>query len=830
MSLLYLFAFGSGFAALSYQVAWSRMLSLTFGSSTLAVSSVVAGFMGGMGLGAWLYHRVGGRVHSALRAYAGLEIGIAISTACFTVLFLQLPHWFAAVAPTLPQGAGLDVFRILNVVVLLLVPSALMGATYPALCRALLQSAEEVERRLGWIYGLNTIGGAAGAVVAGFLMIEFLGAKGAVLVANGINVVVGVGALLLARRRLEISTLHDPSHVDESLPSDLPHWVTALVLFGSGLATLSYEIIWFRALHYILGPGTYVLSSVLTIFLLGLGSGGLLYRPAVRFGRPEWNLGFCQLGIATTAVLAIGGEQWILTDPLLFEQFSVNSPGLNAQPWEWRLAVGSAVALALMLPATLWMGLSFPLASRLFLGSVERVTARAGLAYLLSNLGSIVGAIGAAVWILPTLGTVGGTKLIIGLNITLALIVFLWAPGRSLRVLAIGLTAVPSLLALALPERLAFFPPSVTANKSGIEMLFEEESDLGTVQVFSAKGKQDARAIAIDGVIIGATKNFKKGLYAKQVLLAYLPMSLDRDIRHTLNLGVASSSTISALSRFRWVETLDAVEINPAVIRASSHFPDSVVLSDRRANLVVDDAIHYLLSTTKRYDLIINDAKQHLRFSGSSKVLSAEFYEYSLARLDDCGLFAQAIPTFHTDSSLQLILRTFRSVFPELEIFLSAPDSIVMVGSRCPIAGRDAPTREDLMEAGAAREIERTFLPNATALSALWVSSGAEVDDVVGDGPINSWDRLPLAFESFRISELSTVQSIKLILAPRLADPRGASPFSRSPDYESVYQINRAFLQHLDGKPHLARRILSQVLSEEPRHPLALRFVQQPSR
>ncbi|MBW2420925.1 MAG: spermidine synthase, partial [Deltaproteobacteria bacterium] len=168
--LLYLFAFSSGFAALIYQVAWSRMLSLTFGSSTLAVSAVVAGFMGGMGIGAWLYHRVGDRVSVALRAYGFLEIGIALSTALFSLLFLRLPHWFAAVAPMLPEGTGLDVFRVLNVFLLLLLPSALMGATYPALCQALIHSAHEVEQRLGWIYGLNTLGAATGAVAAGFLL------------------------------------------------------------------------------------------------------------------------------------------------------------------------------------------------------------------------------------------------------------------------------------------------------------------------------------------------------------------------------------------------------------------------------------------------------------------------------------------------------------------------------------------------------------------------------------------------------------------------------------------------------------------------------------
>ena len=304
-AILYLFAFASGFAALTYQVAWSRMLSMTFGSSTLAVSSVVAGFMGGMGIGAWLYHRVGDRVRSPLRAYALLEFGIAVSTATLTLIYLQLPHYFAWAASAVPAGWAMTIFRILNVFMLLVIPSALMGATYPALCRVMIRSAEQVDRRLGWIYGLNTVGAAMGALVAGALAIEFVGSTGAVALANCLNFAIGAGALAIARgemqSRLAARTIGQP----EILESNLPVWITGLVLFGSGFATLGYEIIWFRALHYLLGQGTYVLSGTLMIFLLGLGFGAFIYSPALRWGRPERTLGFTQLGIACLALCAI---------------------------------------------------------------------------------------------------------------------------------------------------------------------------------------------------------------------------------------------------------------------------------------------------------------------------------------------------------------------------------------------------------------------------------------------------------------------------------------------------------------------------------------------
>ena len=108
---LYVFAFGSGFAALVYQVAWSRMLAMTFGSSLLAAGAVVAAFMGGMGIGAWLYHRAGDRVRVPLHAYAWLELLIVIATAGFTFVYLALPYTFAAAASWFSGGLAMDVFR-----------------------------------------------------------------------------------------------------------------------------------------------------------------------------------------------------------------------------------------------------------------------------------------------------------------------------------------------------------------------------------------------------------------------------------------------------------------------------------------------------------------------------------------------------------------------------------------------------------------------------------------------------------------------------------------------------------------------------------------------
>ena len=243
--LLYLLAFCSGFAALSYQVAWSRMLSLTFGSSTLAVSSVVAGFMGGMGIGAWAYHRVQARVSSPLRLYAALELAIAVSAIGLTFVLERLPPVFAILLKSLPEsaGGGAVVVRILGAIAILLLPTALMGATYPALCSVAISNRDGLDRHLGSLYGWNTIGAAAGGLVAGILLIPALGLNGAIGIGVGLNLAVGAAALALdARRPVVAAPATEPEGVEaeQVLRSRLPVGVTGAVLFLSGLTTLAY--------------------------------------------------------------------------------------------------------------------------------------------------------------------------------------------------------------------------------------------------------------------------------------------------------------------------------------------------------------------------------------------------------------------------------------------------------------------------------------------------------------------------------------------------------------------------------------------------------------
>jgi spermidine synthase len=547
------------------------------------------------------------------------------------------------------------------------------------------------------------------------------------------------------------------------------------------------------------------------IFLLGLGFGGFFYRAALRLGRAEWNLALCQLGIAILALLAIGCEQLVLTTPWLRDQLSIFSVEFRSHSWPWRLGVSSVLSLAIMLPATLWMGLSFPLAS-------------VGLAYLISNLGSILGAVTAAVFIIRVLGTVDGTRLLAGLNLALGLLIAWRAPiSRMLHTSALAAIALTLGIGFALPDRLDFRGESWLGVPDP-RRLFEEEAELGTVQVLEQRAAVGERAMSIDGVPIGVTPGYDRDLYAKQVLLAHLPMLLDREIQDTLNVGLATASTLDAVSRYPWVETLDAVEINPSVIRAASFFRYSEVFEDPRVAIQIEDAVHYLLRTSKTYDLIINDAKQDVEFAGNAKILSREFYEHSLARLERCGIFAQWIPLISSAEAFEMISRTFMRVFPRVEFFVDPPTSAIMVGSRCPIAGRRRPTPAELEELRIAVELRSISLPDPLALPTLWAASGADLRAHLGPGPLNSWNRMRLEFIAYRSARAGpsviagAAGNLRLLAAARERGSGETPEFAESSLLESMFRLQEAWVQILGGRLAAARILIDGVLREHPNH------------
>ncbi|MHC4427389.1 MAG: fused MFS/spermidine synthase [Planctomycetota bacterium] len=834
VTVVYAMALLSGMAALVYEVTWARMLALTFGSTTLAAAAVVAGFMGGMGLGAWLYHRLAHRVGRPLLAYALLEIGIGLTAAALTALFAALPVVLARASEVLGAGPTYDAVRFVAILALLIVPSLLMGATFPALCTIVIRTAAGVDRHLGGIYGVNTVGAALGTLLAGFVLIDGIGLTGAVYVAVVVNLGVAAGALALLRVPAKRADAGSASPEVSAIPTTMPRGLTGVVLVTSGFCTLAYEILWFRALRYTFGTSTYALTTVLFTFLLGLGLGALLLRPVARRRSPEGSLALCQAGIAVLGLAAMAGLHFLPEMPALFDRVSIYSGEVRFRPWIWRLTVNAGVATATMFPATVLMGLSFPLATRLFLGDVRALAARVGTAYLLANIGSVLGAIAGAALLLPLFGTIGATKVCAAANAALAVAIILVVRRAGLPRLAVqGAAVIALVLAILLPGAVAVRGERMDEDSPG-NVIFNEEGDLATVQILEDERDRSRRVMTVDGCSIGWSDGYRGSIfYRKQLLLAHLPMVLDRRITHTLNVGLGSASTLAAVASYPYVETLDCVEINAAVVEASRRLPESSVLDDTRARLVVDDVLHYLLRAGPKYDLIVSDGKQHPLHSGNAVMLCREYYELAMARLTDDGILAQWIPlgTLHDD--FQMILRTFCRVFPYADVFYFPPESVIVVGAKRPLAGRPLLTADAYRALPVGRDLGEHFLGEPAALVGHWVAGKGQLEVVLDDGPTSTWNHLRLDASPYRASQPEWAQATPsnlLLLAQAGEKPAGADGPTFTADGEryrrSCRLLRVAQVAVLRGDRVQARAFAEQAIRLNPADGEARFFLQ----
>jgi spermidine synthase len=181
-----------GFTSLAYEVVWTRILSASFIVVTVyAYGLVVATFIAGLAIGSTLVRRVVDTRQDVLKWVAGIEIGIGLSAALLLPLFKTAEAF--ALAPWV-SGHGWLRWTILvtaGLGVLMLIPTTLMGATFPLVSRFYAVNFRELGRRIGLLGCLDTVGSIAGAFAGGFVLIPLLGMHRSVMFVASINVALG---------------------------------------------------------------------------------------------------------------------------------------------------------------------------------------------------------------------------------------------------------------------------------------------------------------------------------------------------------------------------------------------------------------------------------------------------------------------------------------------------------------------------------------------------------------------------------------------------------------------------------------------------------------
>lgn len=750
----------SGATGLIYEVLWARMLGLVFGATTLAVSTVLVAFMGGLALGSALAGRLGARIQRPVRLYGLFEIGIALYALAVPLFFALADNAYVFIWQQF--RGSFFVFSLLRFVLsslVLLIPTTLMGATLPVLSAALLRTQSVSSSAITRLYTRNLIGAICGSLLAGFILLPALGVRWSIYVASIVNILIGVVAIVADRRvlRTPVETATAVVAPESSpIPSDKKFWL--FCAFASGFVTFSTQVAWNRILTMIVGSSTYAFSVTVALFLLGLAAGAFLVARLKFTAGLRRSIVTVQLLTVISLILSL-----VVVNKIPIALIAAGQR-LHINTWSGLLTLQIiSVAFLVLLPAFL-MGMIMPMVlvwagDKSSGGSVRLV----GRSYAVNTIGAIVGAFGAGFILITTVGTrstilfAAALCLVvaaiayepktgdrdtrrafaIGATIPAVVVIFLIAPRLRLDVMSVG--AYDSLVRVIAKTRGSVADNSGDRSGPGThQLLMYEEGPTSTVTV---RRDWDVTSMAING----RTNASDREDMPTQVMLGQLPLLLAPNNKNGLIVGFASGVSVGAMLQSP-IESLECVELEPATIKGSRYFEhvNNRPLNDPRLRLIIDDARTYLRVTPKRYDMIVSEPS-HPWVPGVANLFTKEFFELGRERLSDGGVFVQWVQIYQLSTeSLRSVLGTFHHVFPHVLVFrvegATKGKDLLLVGSETPL-NMDR-LSERITEPRMSAELNRVNIRSEADVRSWYVCNETRLGPAVAGAVINTDDNM----------------------------------------------------------------------------------------
>jgi len=668
----------SGFAALLYQTAWMRQFSVIFGTSELAVATILSAYMAGLALGAAVAGRFVNRVVRPVLVYGVLEAAIAISALCVPWLMAGADLLYIELFGNQPEpadasGLGQSFFYLVVAFIVLAIPTSCMGATLPLLTKHVVFSDEQIGPRVGGLYAMNTVGAIGGTLAAGFFFLPWLGLSGTVWVGVSVNLLVFVIAAGIAKKiAVAGPEKHPPSLQTGTRPAKTSFglfgtfWILPLMLL-SGANTFTYEVLWTRLLGHILGGSVAAFSTMLASFLSGIAIGSAL---AARFAkkREAATAGFvlAQCGIAITSIL-------------IYKYFSLLIPDIPG------LSNNVLVAIGILMPATLFIGATFPFAVRILAENQATAAHASARVYAWNTFGAIVGAAIAGFFLIPLLKYEGAIRFAVLGNAAIAFVAgsLFYQKRRYITGIAGAILAVILITYKpALPEEILRVSPIVQRSRG--EIIFYDVGRSATVVVLEEDGFLNLRT---NGLPEAAT-NLKGAPPSQhsQHLLSSVPILARPDTSEMLIIGFGAGVAVEGIAGS--VDSIDVIELEPKVIEANRAIGASRAvdpLADPRVNIIINDARSALSLTSKKYDAIVSQPS-HPWTAGASHLYTREFMNIAKEHLNPDGVFLQWMNSqFLSESLLKSLCATMLDVYRYVRIYQWDNEVLFFLGSQEPL-------------------------------------------------------------------------------------------------------------------------------------------------
>lgn len=825
--------FLSGASGLLFEAVWTRELTLVFGSTALAMSTVLSVFMGGLGLGSWLAGRLADRLSDRLRAYALAEAGVGLYALLVPVILLGYPGLNAAMYRLLGNSpVSLSLARFIAAALLLLVPTTLMGATLPLLSRHFIRAETMIEEAsiagtVGRLYAINTFGAVVGTFIGGFVLLPNVGVRATNFIGAATNLSLAV-AVFWARRHAvtELNPLLTPTQAKPLAPflATPAQRTVALVAFGaSGAVAMVDQVLWTRALAIIIGSSAYSFTLILLAFLVGLAGGAaLITRLSARTTRPlEWLAG---VHLATAAMI---GLSFLLMDKLPAAFLALLRGG--AFSVDGVIFCQFLLAALAILPATLCMGGVLPLTIRVVASSLSSVGRDVGLAYSINTLGAIVGSFAAGFVVLPLFGLQRGLGIGALCTVTLAAALLIAArPRHSWRLVAAALLPAMALWTMrALPRwNLAHFSAGLfrvsiakdilaTHKWTVPEVLYYHDGVATTVSI-----ERWSKTVALKNN--GKVDASNGADMSTQIMVGLMPLlfwsaahpDAARGPRAAV-IGFGSGVTIGAVTQFP-VAHADVVELEPAVVEAGTrffgpynHHPER----DPRVRILIGDGRNFLTQADNKYDVIVSEPSNPW-ITGVSNLFTVDYWELARARLADDGVFCQWAQLYEmSPRHIKTILRSFAEVFPYTYAF-SAEDlssDVILVAANHPLALDVEALARNWRDATLARELVRGGVASAEDLLANLLLTPPEIFAFTAGSPLNTDDNARIEFGAPR----------DLLGSARTSDPYVARVYGAAWPYGHFDR----FLSGLGPAPANTELALARALLTHGKRGAANRFL-----
>jgi spermidine synthase len=666
----------SGFAALLYQTAWMRLFAIAFGTSEIAVAVVLAGYMGGLAVGAAVAARYVAVIRRPILVYGLLEGGIALAALAMPLLVDasgQLYAFFVGGQPAPPDAGtfGQPLYYSVASLVVLLVPTALMGATLPLLAQFVVTSNRNLGGRVSLLYSMNTFGAVGGVLAAGFVLLPAFGLRGTVWFGVLTNFVVFVIAVLLARRVGQSTADRQVAPTGEEAVASGAKFILPLIAM-SGALSFVYEVLWTRMLSHVLGSSIYAFATMLSAFLAGIAIGAAAAGTVAKNPRRATMLfATSQFGIAVSSAFVY----WRI------EQSIPSGIGY------------ALLAFAVILPSSIFIGATYPLAVRSHAGNVADVGRSSAVVYSWNTVGAIVGALLGGFIIIPELGFAGTAQFAVvanlGIGLTaLALCVRVpgWRPIGRLQPVAATVIVIATVL-LFHPHR----PDAVVmrthfggSGESTVKEIYYSVGRTSTVLLTENEARFDLSTNGLPEAQIefrGAPP-----MVLSQRWLGIWPSLARPDADSVLVVGLGGGVVLEGVPDS--IRTLHVVELEADVVAANRLVGGRRIkdpLQNENLEISINDARNALRLTARKYDAVVSQPS-HPWTAGASHLFTREFFALVRSRLKDDGVFVQWMNAeFLDETLLRQLAATLLAEFENVRIYQPSPLALHFVASNSEI-------------------------------------------------------------------------------------------------------------------------------------------------